>query len=135
PLDSLPPELQRIVRKCLRKNREERYQSAGDVAIDLRDSLRESQPQQERRRKRAAMSIAVAGLALVVIGLAWWLSSKRQPAARAGSVASKPAQPMLRVTNGGNVPEGAISPGGKYVVYATLEGANQARRDRQVATG
>jgi len=36
-----PTELQRIVRKCLAKSPEERYQSMKDVALDLRDLRRE----------------------------------------------------------------------------------------------
>lgn len=36
-----PPELDRIVRKCLRKRREERYQSTRDLAVDLETLTRE----------------------------------------------------------------------------------------------
>jgi hypothetical protein len=36
-----PPELDRIVRKCLRKRREERYQSTRDLAVDLETLARE----------------------------------------------------------------------------------------------
>src|SRR5262249_26236036 len=41
-----PAELQRIIRKCLAKDPGERYQSIKDVAIDLRDLIKEydSQP-------------------------------------------------------------------------------------------
>ncbi|MFY9572275.1 MAG: protein kinase, partial [Blastocatellia bacterium] len=41
-----PAELQRIIRKCLAKDTSERYQSIKDIAIDLRDLIREydSQP-------------------------------------------------------------------------------------------
>jgi hypothetical protein len=38
---SVPPELDRIVRKCLRKRREERYQSAQDLLADLSNLRRE----------------------------------------------------------------------------------------------
>ncbi|HEX8087714.1 MAG TPA: protein kinase [Blastocatellia bacterium] len=41
-----PSELQRIVRKCLVKDPAERYQSVRDVAIDLRDLIREYDSQQ-----------------------------------------------------------------------------------------
>src|SRR5262249_49217832 len=43
---SAPAELQRIIRKCLAKDPGERYQSIKDVAIDLRDLIKEydSQP-------------------------------------------------------------------------------------------
>ena len=37
----LPEELDRIVRKCLEKDRERRYQSARDVMVDLKDLSRE----------------------------------------------------------------------------------------------
>jgi eukaryotic-like serine/threonine-protein kinase len=37
----IPAELQRIIRKCLSKAPDERYQSIKDIAIDLRDLLRE----------------------------------------------------------------------------------------------
>jgi two-component system LytT family response regulator len=40
----LPEELDRIVRKCLEKDRERRYQSARDVMVDLNDLARESEP-------------------------------------------------------------------------------------------
>src|SRR6185369_9680018 len=41
-----PAELQRIIRKCLAKDPAERYQSIKDIAVDLRDLIREydSQP-------------------------------------------------------------------------------------------
>src|SRR6266511_3356158 len=38
---SAPPELQRIVRRCLAKDPEDRYQTIKDVAIELRDLRRE----------------------------------------------------------------------------------------------
>lgn len=37
-----PPELDRIVRKCLRKRREERYQSTQDLVVDLEQLRRDS---------------------------------------------------------------------------------------------
>ena len=37
----VPDELQRIVRKCLEKNRQQRYQSARDLAIDLENIRRQ----------------------------------------------------------------------------------------------
>src|SRR2546430_10501585 len=38
---SVPPELEVIIKKALRKNRDERYQSARDLLVDLRDLERE----------------------------------------------------------------------------------------------
>jgi predicted Ser/Thr protein kinase len=36
-----PPELERVIRKCIRKEREERYQSLNEVAVDLKVILRD----------------------------------------------------------------------------------------------
>jgi serine/threonine-protein kinase len=41
---SAPPDLQRIVRRCLAKDRDERYQSIKDVAIELKELRRELNP-------------------------------------------------------------------------------------------
>jgi eukaryotic-like serine/threonine-protein kinase len=49
-VDNLPPELDRIVRKALRKDRDERYQLAKELAIDLRSLRRESEAQMEIAR-------------------------------------------------------------------------------------
>jgi two-component system, LytTR family, response regulator len=40
----LPEELERVVRKCLEKDRERRYQSARDVMVDLHELTREHEP-------------------------------------------------------------------------------------------
>ncbi|HXU38184.1 MAG TPA: protein kinase [Blastocatellia bacterium] len=39
---SVPPDLERVVRKCLEKDRERRYQSVRDLLIDLRNLQRDS---------------------------------------------------------------------------------------------
>jgi serine/threonine-protein kinase len=63
-----PPELERIARKCMEKDRESRYQSARDLMIDLRNFQRDSdagsavkapptQPMQPERKTRARKSI------------------------------------------------------------------------------
>ncbi|MFQ5926782.1 MAG: serine/threonine protein kinase, partial [Terriglobia bacterium] len=51
-----PPELERIVRKCLRKRPEERYQSTHDLAVDLEQLRRESG---ERRPAAGAPGLGV----------------------------------------------------------------------------
>ncbi len=64
----VPPELERIVRKCMEKDRERRYHSAREVSIDLRNLRRDSDASgvtnapavrktQGTRRGRSRMSI------------------------------------------------------------------------------
>lgn len=48
-LPEVPTELQRIVRKALRKDREERYQTAKDMALDLKNLRRELELESEQQ--------------------------------------------------------------------------------------
>jgi serine/threonine protein kinase/dipeptidyl aminopeptidase/acylaminoacyl peptidase len=50
PLTDAPPELQRIVRKALRKDREERYQTVKDMLVDLRELKHELEFQAKLER-------------------------------------------------------------------------------------
>jgi Tol biopolymer transport system component len=141
---SAPLQLQWILRKALAKDPEDRYQAARDLAIDLKDVVRdlESQPARgsavvERARaaspagRRLALLGLVGALALVA-GIAWWQLSRRAapvaaPAARALSVS--------RVTATGRVIEAAMSPDGKYVAYVESDQGQQTLWLRQLSGG
>jgi len=56
---NVPPELDRIVRKCLEKDREQRYQTAQDVAIDLRGLQRDVQSPQSGHLDVSMPSVVV----------------------------------------------------------------------------
>ncbi len=69
-----PPELERVIRKCLEKDRERRYQSASDLAIDLKN-LQRDMGQGTATRAHATPSLpsrrfAWAGLAAALFSLA-----------------------------------------------------------------
>ena len=67
-----PPELERIVRKCMEKDRERRYHSAREVALDLRNLRRDgdssaaayrgTQPARRGRSRKAIDSLAILPL-------------------------------------------------------------------------
>jgi serine/threonine protein kinase len=82
---SCPLELQRIVRKCLAKSPDERYQSMKDVALDLRDLRREidsgSTPSVTLRPPQRSVRPGLAWLAggavlLAVIAALWWFGGR-----------------------------------------------------------
>ncbi|MGH7552686.1 MAG: protein kinase domain-containing protein, partial [Longimicrobiales bacterium] len=135
PATNLPTELVRIIRKCLVKDREERFQSIKDVALDLRESMREPATAMAARRPRLVPAVGTLLVALLLIVMAIAVTRDRRSSS---TLVAKPTtlQPvMLRMTNSGNISAGAISPDGKYIVHSTLDGENQTVWVKQIATG
>jgi len=59
---TLPPEIDRIVNKTLRKDREKRYQTAKDLLIDLKDANQELEFQDKKERTAAPQTPALTSL-------------------------------------------------------------------------
>ena len=128
-LDGLPLLLRRIVRRCLAKEPESRYQSMKDVALDLREA---AEPQQESvAGSRAPLWVAIVLVIIGVIVAILWPALRRP----ARVPAAHPSATMARITNSGNVTSVAITPDGKFVVYAMREGDNQGLWVKQLSTG
>lgn len=68
-----PAELERIVRKCLRKRRDERYQSTRDLAVDLRNLRRElSSGAQAAQPASPSLPVENRPLISAKAGRRWW---------------------------------------------------------------
>jgi eukaryotic-like serine/threonine-protein kinase len=85
-----PPALERVVKKCLAKDPDERWQSASDLAAELRwisDSGSQAgvptRGVAERKSWDRAGWILAAILLLVILGgaVAWWLGARQSPRA------------------------------------------------------
>ena len=147
----VPAELRRIIRRCLAKDPERRYQSMKDLAIDLRDLVENydelsvsatsggsgsavpiAAPAPPRRTAAVWISAAVAVLAIAA--LAYFLLQQRKTAAPVAS--APPALRVQRLTSSGNVSQAKISGDGRYLamVVRDLEGRHSLRV-RQIATG
>jgi len=158
---NLPPELERIVHKCLEKDRELRYQHAADIRSDLKRLKRDTDSSHSRkvseapsagpilvgpaadrlssgavilaeaRRHKGVLALMLVGLALLMVALGIYffrMSGRRIDW-------NLQAMKISRVTQSGNATNVAISPDGRYVVYALREGEKQNLNVRQVATG
>ena len=147
------PDLQRIIRRCLEKDPEVRYQTIKDVAIELRQlrrglteidttvpprsrpntSTQSSTPGVSRIKspKVKWISIAFVGLLLVVgtVLVYVWKGPAPAPAARFQNMK------ITRVTNEANVETAAISPDGQYIAYSLEENGKRSLWTKHLGTG
>jgi len=157
---SAPPELQRIVRRCLEKDRDERYQSIKDVAIELKqlrrglDEIHETQSatgtettrststsnasvpgeQQKSWFSRYRIVILVVFVLPIITGLSllYAIKLRKQNKAR---VTHFQQMKITRVTNEGNVETAAISPDGQYIAYTLEESGKRSLWTKHLGTG
>jgi serine/threonine protein kinase/Tol biopolymer transport system component len=128
------PELQRIVGKCLVKDREYRYQSIRDVALDLRaiSEPRPEAPVKKNRTKGNTFLLAMAAVAIASL-IAWQVHVRMHPTSDAAPIAHSVLQ---RITTSGHVGHLAISPDGRFAAYTINEDeAGEGVWLQQIATG
>ena len=97
-----PPELQRIIRKAMAKNPDERYQTAKDLAVDLKSlrkqldhsSERRTDQTQKRTDKKQVLVLATMAMAVVAFVFLGW-SMWRAGRMRAPSVVVPASTPVV----------------------------------------
>jgi eukaryotic-like serine/threonine-protein kinase len=129
----IPLKLEEIIEKTLEKDRELRYQSAGELRADLKRLKRDMESAELRvtaglagglrvapwRRSKQAFviaMIAISALAVVFVGRWWWprRGSPQQPMLQQRSITANPTENPVYAA--------AISPDGKYLAYADFTG-------------
>ena len=157
-----PAELQRIISKALRKSLEERYASMGEMLLELREARDEAtfRARQElhistggaalpqtsapiegragQRRGRAvllwAAALVVAAAALAGLGFGLYkFFGRQQPAGGRPPVAPLQSMKFTKLSVGGGTLFNAVSPDGKLIARAALEGGKTSLRLRQAA--
>ncbi len=123
---SIPPKLEPIIDKALKKDREARYQSAADMLADLRNLTQKRDPSLGARKLTITAGVVAS---LLVGGAILWFAILRPPS---GPSPPEPRLRQLTINSFENrVLSGAISPDGKYLAYSDTKGL----RIQLVATG
>jgi eukaryotic-like serine/threonine-protein kinase len=128
-----PAALERAIRKCLAKDPDERWQSAGDLASELKWIAEGSASEEPAVVKPARgmrvsewlawMFLALAVIAVVVLSLVLGFSGGNKPVVRTQIASSEKLQFNFVGDNGGPP---VISPDGKNIVFAARsDGKNQ----------
>jgi Tol biopolymer transport system component len=137
--------LRRITLKCLGKDPEERYQSAKEIAIDLREIRREYESgvhassgiattPNPRVVRTGAPWLWIAAAVIVLCGAAW-LWNQRAPDDVASARGGLEAMTIARLAATTSVQWAAISLDGRYIAHVESTPKGDVLLVRQVATG
>jgi serine/threonine protein kinase len=143
----VPADVRRIIRRCLAKSPDERFQSMKDLAIELREahdeyeSLPLSGPSGSsvmtgsigappRSRRGAVIGIAAAIVVVAALVGGWLIFGKRAPAA----VAHQDVK-MSVLMSRDDIEESVISADGRYLAFVTSAEEKTSLNVRQVRTG
>jgi serine/threonine protein kinase/WD40 repeat protein len=122
-----PAWLERLVRRCLQKDPDDRYLAMHDIALDLRSPPAESAPVPAKSNRWPWAVAGALAIALLAAGIGWYSSTRPAPPRPLLhlNVDLPPATPLARVNSpagiGGNM--FAISPDGTRLVLS-LRGAD-----------
>ena len=122
---AVPAALERIVRRCLEKRPEERFQSARDLAFALEtitstSSTGAAMGGSARRRVPAWVLAATAAFAIAIGAAAGYLFPR--------AAADTPQAGAVRFTfdaNRGQVPEISVSPNGRHLAWTAITGGGR----------
>jgi hypothetical protein len=122
--DIAPPALDRVLKRCLEKDPENRWQSARDVraALDIIGSLEhDKSPVQAKRRSLSWLPWAMSGVLALVLGPLAWIYFRQEPPATGSSTRFQVLPPEKYAFSGAPV----VSPDGSKVAFVARDVNNR----------
>ncbi len=111
---NIPAGLERIINRCLAKNREARYQSVSEVRADLSNLI------EGRETSRHLRWISVALMMVLAGGIAYWVLRDRTQTT--SSISGQRLRQLTTNSSENLVSGGMISPNGRYLAYSDAKG-------------
>ena len=127
-----PPALERLVRKCLEKNPDDRWQSAGDLATELRWISEGSAIGATKRSSRWPWAIAAASLLALIATLVIAMRPRES-----GAPVTRSELPIVADNFDLDILSSqlAISPDGRWLAYSASKNGHMALWLRSLADG
>jgi serine/threonine protein kinase/tetratricopeptide (TPR) repeat protein len=99
----IPPRIEALVRRCLQKNPDHRFQSARDLAFALREILSDSGSGSSRRWSGAispgrGLSLITAGVLILAVAVFWLDRGTRPPFGRATPIHTVAVLPLVNLS-------------------------------------
>jgi serine/threonine protein kinase len=116
PIEEASPLVDRIIRHCLEKQPEERFQSSRDLGFQIRSALHPSaqaSPPSPARTATRYFPAVIVGFVLLftAAGLIWWLTGP--------NAATTLTRPVRVTADSGLTTDPVLSPDGKLIAYAS----------------
>jgi serine/threonine-protein kinase len=128
-LDHVPPVIQRLIRRCMRKDLQVRLRDIADARIEIEEVLNETaalafapgvrvRSRSRVRRRMGVAAAAVAGLALLVA--AGWVATRSETVAPRLARVAIPLNPGQHLVAGASMPF-ALSQDGARLAYVAMQ--------------
>jgi serine/threonine-protein kinase len=137
-LSQAPVAVQRLIRRCLRKDPQTRLHDIADASLEIDDAVVEStplvvpvpghDPVRISRRRALFAGVAILVLLAAITAIALWMGGRSGGPVAEGRLArlGVPIPATQQVERGGLAPL-AISPDGSYLVYAATESGKRTQ--------
>ncbi len=132
---STPPSAERVLRRCLQRNRHQRLHDIGDARIEIEHARTEAPAGPRSREQRRVPFWKLAGSFLLgglLAGAAVWFAVRPEPRRAHRRERLNITLPAMAPLVGEGLPVAALSPDGSRLVYVAAQGARSILYLRQL---